>query len=54
VVAVAAAVAADDSLGRLVRVDRRRPPELDLDRLVGDALDVRGVQAPQRGRTGWA
>ena len=31
----------------VVRVDRRRAPQLDLERLVRDPLDVRGVQRVQ-------
>jgi hypothetical protein len=48
--AVAAAVPREHALGRVVRVHRRGPAELDLDRLVRDPLDVGGVQAAQRFR----
>jgi hypothetical protein len=47
VVAVPAAVAAEDARRRVVRIDGRGPAELDLQRLVRDPLHVRLVQAAQ-------
>ena len=54
VVAVAAAAALQDAPRGVVRVDRRRAAQLDLERLVRDPLDLRGVQRVQALDARWA
>jgi hypothetical protein len=49
VVAVAALPISDDPISRLGGVDRRRPPELDLQRLVWHPLDVRSMYGEKTG-----